>query len=152
MFGKRRFSSERRTMEEKEIRHKLKLIVERYNLVAIYAFGSRAAEIAMLVKGKTVDARCAESDLDIGVQPARGVKLLAKDKVRLAIELEDLFRVQRIDLVVIPEAGPFLALDIILGELLYCKGLDEQAEHELYILRLAGDLAYYERHRRSQIL
>lgn len=130
----------------------LKILAERYNLAAIYAFGSRAVEIANRAKGEPLNTYSPESDVDIGVQPAYGHKLTAKEKVRLTIDLEDVLQVERIDLVVIPEVGPFLALDIIQGELIYCKNLDEQAENELYVLRVAGDLAYYERQRRNQIL
>ena len=46
---------------------------------------------------------------------------------------------------VLPEASPFLALDVIKGELIYCNDPDLQAEDELYVLRRAGDLAYYEK-------
>ena len=70
-----------------------------------------------------------------------------QDRVRLSIELEDLLGVNRVDLVVLPEADPFLALDIIRGELLYCEDEDAQAEDELYVLRRAGDLAPLERER-----
>jgi hypothetical protein len=52
--------------------------------------------------------------------------------VRLANELEDLFEVSRVDLVMLPEADSFMALDIIRGEVLYCTDADEQAEYELY--------------------
>jgi hypothetical protein len=74
------------------------------------------------------------------------------EKVLLALALEELFDVARVDLVVIPEVDPFLAVDIIRGELLYCRNLDEQAEHELYVLRRAADLACYEQERRRLIL
>lgn len=60
--------------------------------------------------------------------------------------------VVRVDLVVIPEADPFLAAEVIRGELLYCSDPDDQAENELYILRRAGDLAHYKRERIQSIL
>ena len=126
-------------------------IALRYNLEAIYVFGSRAKEIAERIRGESGGCKDHESDVDIGVQPAFGFRLSAKERVLLTIALEEHFQVQRVDLVVIPEAGPFLALDIIQGEILYCKNQDEQAEHELFILRRAGDLASYERTRREQI-
>ncbi|MFH0788205.1 MAG: hypothetical protein V2B13_11410 [Pseudomonadota bacterium] len=72
--------------------------------------------------------------------------------MEICLALEDLFKIQRVDLVVLKEAGPFLALDILNGEFLYCVDLDRQAEEELYVLRRAGDLAYYERERRKMIL
>lgn len=43
----------------------------------------------------------------------------------------------------IPGAAPFLALDIIRGDLLYSRNQDEQVEFELYVLRRAGDLVNF---------
>ena len=60
--------------------------------------------------------------------------------------------VARVDLVVLPEAGAFLALAVVSGELLYCDNSTEQAEYELYVLRRAGDLLPFERARRELIL
>lgn len=130
----------------------LRSIGNRYGLVALYAFGSRAGEVAGLLRGQLITPLHPTSDVDIGAQPAPGRRLTAQEKVRLAIELEDLLEVSRVDLIVLPEADPFLALDIIRGELLYCADADEQAEYELYVLRRAGDLAHYARERWNMIL
>jgi hypothetical protein len=70
----------------------------------------------------------------------------------LAAALEDLFGAQRVDLVVLPEADPFLAANIIRGERLYCRDETEADEYELYVLRRAGDLAPLERERIALIL
>jgi hypothetical protein len=78
--------------------------------------------------------------------------LAAEERVELALALEKLFAVPRVDLVVLPEAGPFLALEVVKGELLDCRDYDRQAEDELYILRRAGDLARFEKERRRLIL
>lgn len=58
----------------------------------------------------------------------------------------------RADLVVFSEVEAFLALDVIKGELIYCDDLDAQTEYELFIMRRAGDLAFYGCERRRQIL
>ncbi len=134
------------------ILQQLKIIANHYKLAAIYAFGSRAAEIAVSIRGELSSSRHPGSDVDIGVQPVDGHKLSAREKVQLTIDLEDLFQEQRVDLVVISEIEPFLALEIIRGELIYCDDFDAQAELELFVLRRAGDLAYYEKQRRRQIL
>jgi uncharacterized protein len=131
---------------------KLKQLARRFRISETYAFGSRAREVAARVRGETPAIELPDSDVDIGVQPERGKHLSIQEKVKLAIELEDLFGVMRIDLVVIPEVNPFLAVEIIRGELLYCRDPDEQAEHELFILARAGDLACYERERIESIL
>ena len=130
----------------------IQAIGERYGIVALYAFGSRAAEVAGLIRGQLVIREHATADLDIGIQLKPGKRLSVQEKVRLAAELEDLFGVNRVDLIVLPEADPFLALDVIRGEVIYCSDDDEQAEYELYVLRRAGDLAYFARERWGQIL
>ena len=58
----------------------------------------------------------------------------------------------RVDLVVLPEASPFLALDIVTGELLLARDPDREAEYQLFVLRRAGDLAPFERARRALVL
>ena len=90
--------------------------------------------------------------MDIGVRPTPGFRLNARDRVRLASDLEDLLGVGRVDLVILTEADPFLAVDVIRGELLYCADKDAQTEEGLHILRRAGDLAPYARERWKQIL
>jgi predicted nucleotidyltransferase len=127
-------------------------LAERYHLSAVYVFGSRAREIAARIDGLPVPESAPESDLDVGIQPELGRRLTARDRVELALALADLFAVKRVDLVMLPEAKPFLALEVVKGELLYCSDYDQQAEDELYILRRAGDLAYFEKERRRLIL
>jgi len=127
-------------------------IARQYNLVALYAFGSRAAEVAARVAGKGVVVAFPSSDVDIGALPARGHRLTAQDRVRLAIALEDVLDVDRVDLVVLPEASPYLALDVVCGELLCVTDPDAEAAYQLYVLRRAGDLAPLERERRRMLL
>lgn len=123
-----------------------------FNLAEIYVFGSRAEEIASNVKGKAVSRAQAVSDVDIGVRPLHNVSMTAKDRVRLAVALEDLLDVDRVDLVFLPEADPFLALHIIRGELLYSDDDDNQSRYELYVLRRAGDLVPLKKERIEMIL
>lgn len=130
---------------------KITNLARQYDLIAVYAFGSRAQEVAAWLDGAPLVIP-PSSDVDIGVLPAPGRHLTAKEKVTLALALEDLFGVGRVDLVVLPEAPPFLALDIVCGELLYTSDPDAEAEYQLYVLRRAGDLAPYERQRRRMIL
>jgi uncharacterized protein len=130
----------------------MKIMAKHFGLSQIFVFGSRALEIVARVRGETPVLEFPDSDVDIGVQPEPGKHLSIQEKVKLAIELEDLLGAPRIDLVVIPEVNPFLAVEIVRGELLYCRDPDEQAEHELYILARAGDLTYYEQERIEGIL
>jgi len=125
----------------------LRDMLRRYRLTAVYVFGSRAAEIAARAtdgparSGGAAPADHPDSDVDIGVQPTRGTRLSAEQRVRLALEIEDLFAVARVDLVVLSEANAPLAAEVVRGELLLCADPDEEAESQLYFLRRAGDLA-----------
>jgi len=92
------------------------------------------------------------SDVDVGVRPVPGVRLSVRDKVHLAQALEDLLGVERVDLVCLPEADPFVAANVIRGERLFARDEDDADEYDLYILRRAGDLAPLERERLALIL
>ena len=135
-----------------EMLDRIKAIGTSYNLAAIYVFGSRTGEIQRRAAGEHLPAEHPESDVDVGVRPPGRTRLHARDRVRLAADLEDALGVRRVDLVMLDEADPFLALDVIRGELLYCADKDMEAEEELYALRRAGDLAPYARERWTQIL
>ncbi len=127
-------------------------LARQYNLIAIYSFGSRAEEVAARVAGQAVESAYPASDVDIGVLPAPGRRLTAAERADLMVALEDLLEVVRVDLVILPEAPPFLALDIVQGELLCATDPIAEAEYQLYVLRRAADLAPFERERRRMIL
>jgi hypothetical protein len=114
-------------------------------------FGSRAAEVYACVQGLGPLAS-SSSDVDIGALPASACLSDPRARVRLAIALEELLGVSRVDLVMLPAADPYLALDVVTGELLYCADPVRQAEYALYVLRRAGDLAPFERERRALLL
>lgn len=127
-------------------------ICRRYGVNALYAFGSRATEIRALILGESPEIQHPDSDVDLAARTVPEQHLTLQDRVRLALELEDFLQVKKVDLVLLSEADPFLALDVIRGEVLYFTDPVAQAEDELYILRRAGDLAFQERLRREQIL
>ena len=133
-----------------KIKNELKQLAEKYSLQIIYAFGSRAKEALDLVEGKIKKLSKGISDLDIGIKPER--RLNVEEKVEIALALEDIFDVSRVDLVVIPEVGVFLALEIVKGELLYVKDAVYEAEYQLYIMRQAAELIHYERIKQKMIL
>jgi uncharacterized protein len=124
-----------------------------FRLADIYVFGSRAEEIlARLKGGERRQEEQPVSDIDIGIRPLRGVWLSPKDLVDLTIELEDLFDAKRVDLVLLSGADPFLALNIIRGELIYTADFNDQARYELYVLRRAGDLFPLKKARMDMIM
>jgi hypothetical protein len=81
------------------------------------------------------------SDVHIGVLPPRGGQISSQGRVRLTHKLEAILGVDRVDLVVLPEAEAFLAADVVRGELLVATDLYAEAEAQLYYLRRAADLA-----------
>lgn len=134
------------------IKQKLKGICKRYNIADLYVFGIRAKEILAMVNDQAFSSSKPESDVDIGILPADHNNWPPEKKVQLSIELEDLFQVARVDLLLLPETDPYLALDIIRGELLYTNDPDRQARYELYVLRRAGDLLPFKKERTRMIL
>lgn len=135
-----------------ELENALADICRRFGVVSLYAFGSRGKEIAARVAEGSPRPGGSRADLDIAVLPARGALGDARDRVGLLQALEDLFEVPRVDLVILPEAGPFLAADAVRGELLYCDDEDRQAREELYYLARAADLAPFQKARLEGIL
>ena len=127
-------------------------ICREYEIDIMWSFGSRAAEIRDWLAGSIAELNDRTSDVDIGVKPAPGRRLTVAEKVGLAQALEELLQVSRVDLVVLPEADPFLAANVIRGELLYFRDKYVADEYELYVLRRAGDLAPLERERIDLIL
>lgn len=129
----------------------LRDMLRRYGLTAIYVFGSRGTEIAARAAGASAGAAVVppvdrpQSDVDIGVESTRDTRLSAEQRVSIALELESLFAVARVDLVVLSEANAPLAAEVVRGELLACTDPDDEAETQLYYLRRAGDLAPFYR-------
>lgn len=127
-------------------------LAEDFELADVYVFGSREADFVQGAGARSDGPPAVEPDLDVGVRPVRGRRLSARRRAELVVALEDLFDIPRVDLVIVPEAPPYLALAVISGELLYCRDTTDQAEYELYVLRRAGDLAPFEHERRAYIL
>jgi predicted nucleotidyltransferase len=135
-----------------ERKPQLEHICQEFGVAILYVFGSRAIEVRDWQNGKVESLAPGPSDVDVGVRAGRGVRWSVKDKVRLAIELEDLFGCNRVDLVVLNTADPFLAEEVIRGERLYAQDEYAADEYDLYVLRRAGDQAPLEREWMNQVL
>ena len=83
------------------LEERLRETASQYHIADLYVFGSRAAEIAARVRGQAMPDQYPNSDVDIGVRPLPGQQLSVHDKVCLAITLEELLDVNRVDLVVL---------------------------------------------------
>lgn len=137
-----------------ELRSAIAELCRELGLSELYVFGSRTAAIAARVRGEEPPsgADSPASDVDVGVRPLPGRHLDVHALVGVADRLETLLGAPRVDVVLLPTASPFLALDVIRGELLFCADHDAQAEFELYVLRRAGDLAPFQRQRQELAL
>ena len=128
-------------------RAELKEICRRYSIDAIYSFGSRGMELKLFAAGAGDIDRSKAADFDVAVKIGPQRSLNVRQKSQLTIDLEELFQLTRLDLVVINEADPFLAANIIRGERIFCRDEFLADQYELYVLRRAGDLIPLERER-----
>jgi predicted nucleotidyltransferase len=135
-----------------DLRTKLADICRRYGVTSLYVFGSRASEVAARVSGEEVVPARPQSDGDFAVQITKESGLCGFARGGLLMDLEELFELPRADLVVLNDVDPFIALEAVRGELLFCADPDVQAEEELFILRRAGDLEPFETERIRLVL
>lgn len=127
-------------------------LCDEFRVAILYVFGSRAGEVREWLAGDCPSLPPDLGDVDVGVKAARGTRLSVRDKVRLALALEDLLGVTRVDLIDLGDADLFLTANVIRGERLYARDAYEADEYDLYVLRRAGDLAPLERERMALIL
>lgn len=114
------------------------IVAERDNVIGAYLFGSR-------VRGD----HHGQSDVDVAVlgrQP-----LPAEELVELENALEKRLGLA-VDLVDLSTAGAFLALDAVRGERVFERDPRALDEFDLFVLRRAADLAFFERERRAELL
>ncbi len=127
-------------------------ICQQFNVAILYFFGSRAKEVQAWLENQQSTLTPGPSDVDIGVKPLPAVKWPIADKIDMAVAMEDWLNVDRVDLVSLDDADPFLAANIIRGERLYANDHYLADEYDLYVLRRAGDLAPLERERMALIM
>lgn len=129
---------------------KIGQICKKHRIKALYVFGSRAAEMLRALDDDAYQFQHSPSDLDVGVLAHFPFSL--DDKINVTLELESLFNVPRVDLLVLQEVDAFLAANIIRGERICAEDSYLADEYELFVLRRAGDLAELERQRMAAIL
>jgi len=105
---------------------------------ALYLFGSQLSG----------DVR-PDSDLDVGVL-YRHPQLLAFT-VSLEARLEEVVG-RKVDVIDLARARPFLALEVVRGERIFCRDETDTDRFEIYVLRRAGDLLPFERQRQALLL
>jgi len=129
---------------------KLVQLCHQFAIQILYTFGSRAKEVQTWLINEQAFLTESISDIDIGVKPQE--PLTIREKVTLTQQLETLFGGSQVDLIILPEADPFLAANIIRGERLFTEDVYTADEYDLYILRCAGDLIPLELERQQLIL
>jgi predicted nucleotidyltransferase len=135
-----------------ERQRQIEQLARQYGIAILYAFGSRAREVQAWAEGENGKLAPGPSDVDIGVKALPGVAWAVAQKVALTIALEDLLGVNRVDLVVLDTADPFVAANVIRGERLYAQDEYLADEYDLYVLRRAGDLIPLEEERIELIM
>jgi len=134
------------------IKQRLAEICRRHGVTSLYVFGSRSAEISARVQGLDSKPDFPNSDGDFAARFEGPISDPLFSIGGFIADLEDRFELSRADLAVLNTCDPFVALEAVRGELLYCVDLDDQAEEELFFLRRAGDLAVYEAERLEKFL
>ncbi len=129
---------------------KIEQICKKYQVRALYVFGSRGLELFQAIQDDSIQLANSPSDLDFGALTRSPFSM--ESKVNLTLELEDLFGLSGIDLFILQEVDAFLAVNIIRGERIFAEDSHLADEYELFALRRAGDLADLERQRMTAIL
>lgn len=140
------------TREMAKRRSVLEEICQKHGLDSLYLFGSLAEEARRWLDQTTGHSLQGPSDVDVGIKTKTDERWAIEKKISLTLALEELFGCRRIDLVLLNEADPFLAAEIIRGERVYARNEQEADEYDLYVLRRAGDLAPLEKERMALIL
>ena len=125
-------------------------LCEDYHVKTFYVFGSRASEVMELLEGARKSLSYGRSDLDVAVLVSYTLSI--NEKVDITAQLEVIFNIPRVDLVILNDADPFVAANAIRGNRLFASNSYEADEYELFVLRRAGDLAGFERERISMVL
>jgi predicted nucleotidyltransferase len=146
------FDSMAAILKSDPLRDRLESFCRSHKLESLYVFGSRADETLKLVSGHGEAGPAPSSDVDIAVKLPPDRELSARQKAEMAVELEDLLNAGLVDLITLGDADPFLAVNVIRGERLFCSDRYAADEYELYILRRDGDLADFERIRIERIM
>jgi predicted nucleotidyltransferase len=108
-----------------------------HSLLAVYLFGSRAADGLALLAGEAVPA--SGSDLDVGVVfagPPPGARRLAT----LQVALEDVFAPMRLDLVPLQEVDAIFQAAAIDGHRIVAPDSTRADLWELVVMRRAAEL------------
>jgi predicted nucleotidyltransferase len=118
-------------------RKALNQLCERFGLLAVYLFGSRADDGLRLLRGEEVLRE--GSDLDVGIVfrgPLENPWILSG----LQVAFEDIFEPLRVDLVPLQRVDALFQFSAIDGHRVAVTDSHEVAEYELRVMSRAADL------------
>ena len=121
----------------------------RHDVLALYLFGSRAADGLQRLAGRPVDGR--GSDLDVGVvfaAPTFDHRRLSS----LQVALEDVFEPLRVDLVPLQRVDALFQFAAINGTRVHASTSRDADEYELLVMRRAAELAPIQRRIEAELL
>ena len=121
---------------------RLRAICDDFGLLAVYLFGSRAADGVKVLSGEAVPA--SGSDLDVGVFGVDG-SIEAGRLGELQAKLAELLSPLRIDLVPLDRVDPLFQFRAITGERVAAGDSRAADENELEVMRRAADLLPFQR-------
>jgi predicted nucleotidyltransferase len=130
----------------------LEQLCRRNAIVILYVFGSRASDVLDWMSATQSVLAPGPADVDIGVLLAPNSPWTIRETLQLTVDLEELLGVNRVDLILLDRADPFVAANVIRGERLFADNQHAADEYDLYVLRRAGDLIPLERERQDLIM
>jgi predicted nucleotidyltransferase len=121
---------------------RLEEICADFGLLAVYLFGSRAADGVRRIRAEQVSG--GGSDLDVAVFGRRGV-IESRRLGALQVALEELFAPLRVDLVPLDRVDALFQYAAISGERIAAPDSTAADEKELEVMRRAADLLPFQR-------
>ena len=115
-----------------------------HSVAILYSFGSRAKEVLAWLNDPEAILAPGPSDVDLGVKALPATELNWKAEVALEHALEEMLVVDRVDLINLHRANPFLAAEVVHGERLYAADEYVADNYDLYVLAQEGDLGHLE--------
>jgi len=95
------------SQKNRDLRSRFESFCRHHQVEILYAFGSRAHEIHHAIEGGGGLEPEQPSDVDIAVKLSRDRMLSVREKAELAVALENLMGVNRVDLVILSQADLF---------------------------------------------
>ena len=137
-------------MTKQAAKRRIAQLADRFELLFVYVFGSRAKEALTCITLGEGRLTPGGSDLDVAVFPQRPLGI--DDKVAVAGELEELFGVERVDLIDLTHAPGRRANAAVCGELLYAADPDSESRYQLLVMRKAAELTRFQKERERAVL